>query len=581
MKLEWDLKKHYYKSEKDPQIEKDLKKSERAFKRFVQKYKNSQFTSSASKLLNSLKDYEKLMGLSVSKPAYYFHYRKELSATDKVAAMELNKLEARLTELENSILFYEVALAQIDKAKQKQYLRSNLLSDYREYLRRVFRDARFVLSEPEERVLNLKSMPARSMWIAATDKILNQKTIVHKGKSVPIHGALMGYMDKNKKERHQIYNKAVTVLEEVAPVVESELNALYTDKKINDELRGYTLPYEGTLNSYDQSVESLESLRKLITTEGYDLSRKFYSLKKKWLKKELTFIDRDEGRSKIAKIPFAKAVTICREVFYEVNEKYGKIFDEMLESGQLDVYPRKGKGGGAFCSSGINQPTMVFLNHNDGLDGLRTLAHEMGHAVHAYRSKLQPVLYEGHSIATAETASTFFEGLVMKKLLNKSTGKEKVELLNKHISDNLKTIVMCIARFEIELEFHQKVRQCGLLTWQEMRNIYVYHMKKMSGRAVKVRPIDGMHFVYKPHYRMNFYQYSYSFGSLVSNIMIARYLENETYRSEVDRFLTAGESLSVDGIFKSIGIDTSRIAVLREGLALLEKDIAEFARLIK
>tara|TARA_B100000745_G_C20122553_1_gene384379 strand:- start:493 stop:1395 length:903 start_codon:yes stop_codon:yes gene_type:complete len=299
------------------------------------------------------------------------------------------------------------------------------------------------------------------------------------------------------------------------------------------------------------------------------------------LGRKLTFIDRSDGKTRLPVIEFEKAVDICREVFYEVNEEYGRIFDTMLCSGQIDVYPKKAKGGGAFCSSGVNLPTLVFLNQSDSLDGLRTLAHEMGHAIHAYRSKNQSPLYEGHSIATAETASTFFEGLVVRRMIEKASGKEKVELLNKYISDNLATIVMCIARFEIELEFHNKVREGGELSWQDMQKIYCKHMKKFAGPDIEIRDKDGLHFIYKPHYRLNFYQYSYSFGSLMSNIMLGRYLKNSDFRVELDQFLSAGETLSVDEIFSSIDIDAGMQATLEEGLSLLEQDMMEFAKLTR
>ena len=101
-------------------------------------------------------------------------------------------------------------------------------------------------------------------------------------------------------------------------------------------------------------------------------------------------------------VPFSDAVAVCRDTFYQVNPEYGTLFDSMLTRGQLDVYPKAGKRGGAFMSSQTGHPINVMLNQVDTMKSLETLAHEMGHAIHASRSATQSPLYDGHSIVTAE-----------------------------------------------------------------------------------------------------------------------------------------------------------------------------------
>ena len=142
-------------------------------------------------------------------------------------------------------------------------------------------------------------------------------------------------------------------------------------------------------------------------------------------------------------------------------------------------------------------------------------------------------------------------------------------------------MVMCIARFNIELEMHETVRREGSMSWQDMRALYIKHMKKYVGPAVDVDLRDGLHFVSKPHYRMNFYQYTYSFGNIASSIMYKRYHADHKYASAIDTFLCAGEHASVDDIFKSIGINTATKEVFLEGLSILEDDINAFKRLVK
>lgn len=579
IKKEWQLNKLFYKSATDPQIERDLKQTEQAYKRFAKKYRAENFTNSIDNLHKALLEYDSLFDTPGHKPAYYFSYRIELNANDHEAEGKLQLIDQRLTKAGNQILFFELAIAAISKSKQTEFLNTPKLQDFKFILQSIFQRATHTLTEKEEQLLNLKSLPARSMWIAGTEKILNKKTISHKGKEESINGALMRYMDLPHTERHVVWNKIASVLEEVAPVAENELNALITDKKISDELRGYKKPYSATALNYDHDTKSIENLIEVVSSTGYKLAHDFYKSKKKLLGKEITFIDRDDGIGRLPEIKLDIAIDMTRSAFYEFNPIYGDIFDEMLTNGQIDIYPRNGKGGGAFCSSGLNTPTMVFLNHNNGLDGLRTLAHEMGHAIHAYRSKQQPLRYQGHSIATAETASTLFESVVARQVLETLTGKEKLIYLNKLISDDLKTMVMCIARFAVELEFHNTVRTEGAITWQQMRTLYMKHMKNYVGPAVTVRSSDGLHFVYKTHYRMNFYQYTYSFGNIASSLLYKNYIKDSSYSEKIDSFLSAGNSASVNDIFRLVGINTKNSKMYEEGLGLLKDDIQLFKKL--
>lgn len=578
---DWDLKKHYYKSEKDPLIETHLRKAESAYAAFVKKYESGRWQKSLKGTIQAINDYLALTKLPGDTPLYYLFYRRELNASDEKAEQAINMLEARATKLVNTVIFFEHGLSELPKKTQKALLSDSRTEEYRYFLESVFKNAQYQLSVPEEKIMNLKSATSRGMWIAATEKILNKKSIQWKGNSMPINGALMQFESLSRKDRHAMWDKIIPVLKEVGEVAENEMVALIHDKKISDELRGYKNPYSVTTKNYDSNDETLEKLVEVIETRGYALSKKYYKLRKNIIGKELDYIDRDEPLGKTPEIPFEQAVEITRDVFYQFNPAYGKIFDTMLQNGQLDVWPKAGRGSGAFCSSGPQQPTFVFLNHNNSVDSLRTLAHEMGHAIHAYRSKKQPTYYEGHSILTAETASTFFESLVAERIIAEASGKQKMLLLDSFISNKISTMIMCIARYKCELALHKTIRERGAMTYMEMATQLANEFKKYCGPAIKIEPTDGLSVVWKTHYRRNFYQYSYSFGEIGSSIMRNRYRQNKDYSKEVDTFLSLGDSKSVEDIFKTIGIDMTKTDTFNEALDLLEADILELTRLAK
>ena len=583
IKLTWDLKQHFYTSEKDPQIEKDVKKAEQAYKKFAKKYKNKNFWSSAPKLLSALKDSEQLSkNPALRRPLYYYFFRIELNAKDSVAQKQATIIEERLTKAANQTIFFDLALARIPKKLQKQYLRDERLSAYHYDLKTTFDSAKHLLFEPEEKILSLKSDVSSGRWVAGTEKILNQRSITYKGKTFPLATAFDHITQIKNQDKPKFWNVITDELETLAPIAENELNAVVLNKKINDELRGYPEPYSATIKGYENDEAAVLNLVETITKEGFKLSRQYYSLKAKYAgKKKLAYVNRLDEVGKAPKIPFKKATSICRATFYDINPKYGEIFDALLSSGRTDVFPKQGKGGGAFCAHAVGMPTMVMLNHIDDVRSFTTLAHEMGHAVHSERSKLQPARYEDYSITTAETASTFFEGLAQDRLLETLSAKDQLYFLNFKIGEAVATICRQIAFFNFELDLHQTIRREGGMEWTEMADLFAKHMRAYMGPAIDVTRADGLSFIYVGHFRRFFYVYSYAYGELMSNSMAALFNENKNFSSQIDQFLTAGGSATVENIFAGIDFNTKQIDTFKAGLAPLRHDIAQFKKLIK
>lgn len=582
IKTEWRLDKLFYSSPTDPQLENDVVEMERVYTAFAKRYGGkTEFTKTDTALHKSLVAYRKLHDTRIERVFVYLFLCREKNARDTKAEQLLNQLQQRATAASNLVVFYELALAKLPKKRQKQLLRDEHFAPFAYLLKQIFDAAKYQLSEAEEKILSLKSLPARSLWIAGTEKILNQATIIVGKETMPLNGALMEMLDAPKQRRRALWKGCVSTLEEIAPVAENELNALVLDKKISDELRGYTQPYSATVRAFDTTEQSLAALVEAVTTDGYALSKRFYRSKAKLLgQNKLPYLERDDFPKRLPSVTFAVAVEICRDAFYGFSPQYGEIFDEMLQNGHIDVFPHNGKGGGAFSINGTHCPTMVMLNHSSDFMSLRTLAHEMGHAIHSYRSKTQDVLYQDYSTVAAETASTFFEAVVANSLMQQMTDAQRTIYLNSLISDKIATMIMCIARYRAELEIHETIRETGAMTWQDMSKTLAKHFRQYCGPAVEVDDEHGLNIVAKTHYRRNFYQFSYSYGVIASSIMFARYLKDPSYVTQVDQFLSAGSSGSVDDIFASIGIDTTKPEVFQEGITMLAEEIKTFAKLV-
>ncbi len=393
LKTTWELQRLFYKSLKDPRIQKDIKKGDQAIDTFVKKYaKNKKHLSNAAALNKALADYEALDLLCSPAPLYYANYRKELNAKDKEAEAFLNKMDEHYTKRGNKLLFFALELGKIPPATQKKMLAAKELNEWRYWLSKLFENAKHDLSEPEEKILSLLGDVSFGRWLQAVDNILNTKEVDWQGKKMPINEAMVKISTLPTKERHELHKLVMQGFKDTSQMAESEMNAIIMRKKITDELRGFTEPYDATILGYENDKKSVLALVDAVT-KHFKIAQRFYVAKAKMMKlPELTYADRAAPVGKVEKkIPFAEAAKIVRDTFYNLHPRYAEIFERLLKNGQVDVYPKPGKTSGAYCSSSTDMPTMLLLNHIENAHSLLTLAHEMGHAIDSERSKIQRV----------------------------------------------------------------------------------------------------------------------------------------------------------------------------------------------
>jgi oligoendopeptidase F len=578
----WDLT-LLYKSEKDSKIEKDILKIEKAYSEFEKKYKNKDFTSTSKKLLEVLEEREKISKeLENGAPWWYFALRKDLDSNDTVATSSAARISQRITKAENKKTFFRLELSSIPKTKQKKFLNDPLLAKYRYHLEKIFQNGEYLLSEGEEQLVSLLSQTSYSMWIDGQNKILSQQTIDFKGNKLLFSKALGELSEKPKAERQVLHKKINEVTRSISSFAESEINAVYNYKRILDDKRGFKKPYSSVLLSDQMDEKTIEGLVDLVT-KNFKISRRFYKLHAKLLKeRKVTMAERNVPIGEIKKkFYFPKSVEVVKRAFSKVDPKYADILEGFLKNRQIDVYPKKGKKGGAYSWGGGKLPTFVLLNHVDNVRSVETLAHEMGHAIHSAFSRNQPSYYRRYSTSVAEVASTFFEQVAASELESELTPEENMILLHNKIHGDITTIFRQIACFNFELELHREIREKGLLSKEKIADLMSKHLKSYLGEAVEVTHEDGYSFVNWMHIRRFFYVYSYAYGQLVSRALFENWKKDPTYSTKIEQFLSAGGSMSPRDIFRKIGIDTLNPKFFALGLKGIEKDIDRLEKLYK
>lgn len=584
IKTEWDLTLFYEGDDPAGAIEADVTAAREAYEGFAEKWReNESYLEDPKALKEALEELEYLGGeRNLGKPLRYYMFRKELDSTDQEAESQANMLSQEYAKLGNLLTFFELKLGKVSEEKQGEFIAAEELSHYRKYLKWLFKTAQYQLDESAENTLSLTSLPRHDMWVDGVQKVVTQKSVEWEGEELPLPEALNKLSDLPTEKRRKLHNLCMEKLQEVKEFSESEINAVVTDKKIRDEMRGYKTPYEATVLGYENTPEEVETLVKTVT-DNFDVAHDFYNLKADMLGLDkLTYADRSATVGKIEReFDYETSALLGHEVFADIDSEFGEVFAELVTNSQVDAFPKKGKNGGAFCAGSSYLPTMILLNHTDTYNSLTTFVHEMGHAVHTQLSKSQTPIYEDYSTSTAETASTFFENIFFSRLFPRLSEEEQIIALHDKINGKVSSIFRQIAFFNFEKELHERIRKEGSLSHEEIARLMNKHMQSYLGDRFELTDADGYFYVTIPHIRFFFYVYSYSYGNILSSAMVERLEEDEGYIREVKQFLSAGSSKSPQEIFADIGIDTTTPEVFETGIQQVREDIETLRSLVK
>lgn len=583
IKTEWDFSK-LYKDINDPKIQKDVDAICRHFLVFAKKYKDLKFLKSSKGMLEVLKDYETLSSKTSSIPLWYLGLQQTIDNANNEIQAKITKLSNQYIKAYKEILFFGLAISKLDKKTQDKYLKDKTLKKYQYSLEIDFQHGKYLLSEKEEKIMTDKSQVAHTAWEEMNDRYMNIQNIKFKNKNLSLSEAMSIKADLPRNDRRIIHKAVMEKYKEISFVAEGELNAVIQNKRIDDELRGFTKPYESTIIGYQNDIKSIENLVDVVTKNNH-ISHRFYRLKAKVLNKKENSTDKkltmadvvtsvSSAKSSKKAIPYDEACKLVKDSFYEIDPQFADIFQSYLENGQIDAFPKLGKRTGAFCSPITNAPTYVLTNYTGKLSDISTLAHEMGHSIHSDLSKSQGPIYEGYTISVAEVASTFFENVLFDNLLKIATPDEKKDLMINKVQDSVLMIFAQIAYFQYEKNIHKAVKEKGFVSKEEFAAMFVDTRKSYLGEAVDVVESDGYAYVYINHFRSFFYVYSYAYGQIIAEALYEEYKKDKSFAVKIKKFLSAGGSMSPEDIFKSIGIDTSKPDFFLKGLKKIEKDLS-------
>jgi len=459
--------------------------------------------------------------------------------------------------------------------------------DFRQWLINLRREAPFTLSEPEERVINLKDVSGRHALVGLYDTLTNRYTFemtVDGAKRSLTRGELEAYRYRREPElRAASYRELLRVYAGERNVLGQLYQSLVRDwRNENVDLRRFASPLAVRNLGNDLPDEVVDTLLEVCRHKATVFQR-FFRLKAEWLgverlrRYDLYAPVGDSGRV----YPMAEAVAEVMAAFEDFSPEAQRLAQRVLDEHHYDGQVRPGKRAGAFCATIEPALTPWVLQSYQGQPrDVATLAHELGHAVHASLASAHSALTQDATLPLAETASTFGEMLLIDRLLARDPDEEvRRALLFRQMDDNYATILRQAYFAVFEREAHARVAAGGQV--DDLSDFYLETLREQFGDSIELSDDFRFEWLAIPHiYHTPFYVYAYAFGQLLVLSLYQEYREQGApFIPRYLEILRAGGSDSPLGILDKAGVDIRRAAFWEKGFGVLERALEELARL--
>ena len=588
--LAWDLS-ELYKNINDPKINDDMKIIERLaldFRKDV-RGKLAKKDLSANQLADFFKLYEE-----ISEATFYLSLFSGLHYSTTSLEDDVKNLHSRIQEFSSKIqehlVFFELELNEIEEEKFEEFLIAEELQNYKHELEFTRKKRDHQLSEKEEQIVLMKDLTGQEGFNKLYSEIESSFTydFEYEGETKTYTTSeLFSYMyNLNPEVRKRALKEIVTKYAQSELIFVHIYNNVLKDWQLENDRRNYEKPISRRNLSNEVSDQAVETLG-IVTSESNKIVERYYNLKKKMLGlPELRMSDMYAPVGEVEKkYTYDEAIELIHTANMEFDESFANIVDAMYKQKHIDVTPRKGKQGGAFCSYGKQKKyPYVFVNFTGDIDSVLTLAHELGHAIHHYNiQQKQTMINIGSSLPVAEIASVFNEMIAFDYLMKQDlTKEEKRILLANHIEGNFSTSHRQNAFYHFERRLHDLLKE-KLPTAQDYKDIFVDEMEKMFGNSItNIREDYANYWSVVSHFiAVPFYVYAYNMSNLLVIALYQMYLEQQDeFVPRFIKLLSVGTSQTPAEMLSEMDIDLDDKTFWQKGINYLTAKIDELETLI-
>ena len=514
----------------------------------------------------------------IGKAASYASLRFSTDTADPTRGALLQRMQELATEIETKLLFFELEWAALDDARADELLAADGLDFARHYLRSARRYRPHLLSEPEEKILAEKSISSHGAWSRLFGELVSSLRVALDGEEQTLDMALARLQDPDRDARRSAAEAVSVALEPGLRTRAFIFNTLAHDKSVEDRLRRYPHWLAARNLANEASDESVMALITAVRAR-YDIPQRWYRLKAK-----LLGVDRIADYDRAAPVlpedvsfSYGEARDLVLETYEAFSPEAGRVVRRFFDEHWIDAPVRPHKRGGAFCSYTVpSVHPYVLLNFTARRRDVLTMAHELGHGLHAALAQPQGVFHQSTPLTLAETASVFGETLVFGRLLDAATtDDERLSLLAERIDGAIATVFRQMAMNRFEHLFHTGRRTEGELSVDRINGFWVEAQSELFGDSVEIT--EGYHswWSYVPHFiNTPGYVYAYAYGQLLALSAYGRYREQgEAFVPRYLELLASGGSRTPEELGSIVGIDLADPGFWDAGLALVEEQL--------
>lgn len=452
-------------------------------------------------------------------------------------------------------------------------------------LREAAEDAKHQLPEALEKPVLKMQLSGGEAFSQLRDKLDATLLVDYDGKQIPLSAVRALAYDGDADTRRRAYEAELASYKKIELPMSFCLNNLKAEGETMAALKGYKGVLDMALAHSRMDEKTLEAMWTAIR-EALPELREYFKAKGRLLGHEngLPFYDlfAPVGQStRTYTVEEARALLL--DLFGKFCPEMGEMMRTAFDEGWIDMYPREGKSGGAFCSGYYAKNiSRVMTNFAGSASDVSTLAHELGHAFNNRMLHHKPIMMTETPMPLAETASTFNETLLISQLLKTATPEEELTLLDSCLTEQTQTMVDIYSRFL----FEQKVvaaQADHALDVDELKETMLWAQEQSYGDGLDPEYRHPYMWACKSHYYstgVHFYNFPYAFGGLFARGLYARYeKEGEAFVPVYCDLLSRFGSDTIANVTASVGIDVTTPNFWREAVESVLVQVRRFVEL--
>jgi oligoendopeptidase F len=481
------------------------------------------------------------------------------------------KVEEHLTTLQNRLLFFDLWWQSVDEKNAERLMANS--GDFRYHLETIRRFKPHTLSEPEEKIINIKNITGQSAVHQLYDVVTNGFTFTLRvgGKKKTMNReALTAYLRSPKAAvREAAYREMYRVYESHQDLLGEIYKTLINDWKAeNLQLRHFKTPLASRNLSNDIPDSAVEALL-AVCMKNAPIFQRYFKLKAKLC--HIGTMNRYHiyapHRAEQKTYRYPDAVRMVLDAYYGFSPRLAELAQRVFADRHIDARMKTGKMGGAYCYSVTpNLTPYVMLNFTGEARDIATMAHELGHAVHAMMAEQHNVFTFHSTLPLAETASVFGERILSDALMASESSKSvKQSLLVNQLDDIYATVMRQAYFVAFERTAHDMVAQGA--TTNDLASTYMTLLRQQFGKSLRVPQEFQWEWLTIPHlYASPFYCYAYSFGNLLVLALYRMYQEQgSAFVPKYLDLLAAGGSKAPQAILAEVGVNMNSHAFWQSG----------------